>query len=174
MSWWSCNDWIAAEQTIKALNYWNVMETRDSIGMPVDLDVDINAPPAPWTCKKDVLAYVSALLDSASTAFGSASAAFPVTLPSGYKAVAGTPAGFNKFNRGLKAKVELYRALSHPADAPAAGLEAAAVITTSAPRPSVWSRTAAIGSVLEPSISASGWTREASPRRDGLTSISIT
>src|SRR5512142_1371760 len=35
---------IGLGQTMKALNEWNVMESRDSIGMPIDLDHDINAP----------------------------------------------------------------------------------------------------------------------------------
>ena len=29
---------VGLGQTIKALNYWNVIESRDSIGMPIDLD----------------------------------------------------------------------------------------------------------------------------------------
>src|SRR5207237_1204159 len=31
---------VGLGQTIKALNYWSVMESRDSIGMPIDLDHD--------------------------------------------------------------------------------------------------------------------------------------
>src|SRR5262245_45825096 len=106
-------------QTVKAMNYWNVMEMRDSIGMPIDLDRDINDDPAPWVCKKNALEFISQLLDSASTQLTAAGATFAVKVPGGYTAVAGTPSGFNQFNRGLKAKVELYRALSHGADAPA-------------------------------------------------------
>lgn len=105
---------IGAAQTIKALNYWNVMEMRDSIGMPIELDQDINAAPAPWVCKKNVLAYVSDLLDSASTQLAAGGTAFQFKLPSGYPA---TPAAFIQFNRGIKAKVELYRALSRGTDA---------------------------------------------------------
>jgi hypothetical protein len=108
-------------QTMKALNYWNVIEERDSVGMPIDLDHDINAPPAPWICKQDVLAYVSALLDSANTALAAGGTSFGVTLPSGYTAIAGTPAGMAKFNRGIKAKVELYRGLSHQGGTGATG-----------------------------------------------------
>lgn len=116
---------VGLGQTMKALNYWNVMESRDSIGMPIDLDKPITDPPAPWICKQDVLAYISALLDSAATSLGTASATFPVTLPSGYQEVAGTPAGFLQFNRGLKAKVELYRGLSRQAGTGATGYNAA-------------------------------------------------
>lgn len=103
---------IGLAQTIKALNYWNVLEMRDTVGMPIDLDQDINAPPAPWRCKQNVLDYISALLDSANTALGAGGGAFAVTLPSGYRGIAGTPAGFAKFNRALKAKVELYHGLA--------------------------------------------------------------
>ncbi len=116
---------VGLGQTVKALNYWNVMEMRDSIGMPIDLDHDINAPPAPWVCKQNVLAYVSALLDSGATALAAGGSAFPVTLPSGYTTVAGTPAGFAKFNRAIKAKVELYRGLSREGGTGAAGFNAA-------------------------------------------------
>src|SRR5205823_4238170 len=87
-------------------------EMRDSVSMPIAVEASINEPPAQWVCKKDVLAYVSALLDSANTALGAAGAAFAVTIPSGYRAVAGTPAGFAKFNRGIKGKVEIYRGLA--------------------------------------------------------------
>lgn len=116
---------VGLGQTMKALNYWNVMETRDSVGMPIDLDHDINAPPAPWVCKPNVLAYISTLLDSGATALAAGGSAFPVNLPSGYNAVAGTPAGFLKFNRGLKAKIEIYRGLSHQGGTGSAGFNAA-------------------------------------------------
>jgi starch-binding outer membrane protein, SusD/RagB family len=129
-------------QTIKALNYWNVMEMRDSIGMPIDLNRSINADPAPWICKRNVLAYVSALLDSGSTSLSAAGTAFQFTVPPGYSAVAGTPAGFNQFNRGLKAKVELYRALSHAADAPTGGAAASLAAALTAINASFMSPTA--------------------------------
>ena len=112
---------VGLGQTIKALDFWNVMEMRDSIGMAIDTDHPITVAPAPWTCKQDALAYISALLDSAATAFAGASPAFPVGLPPGYTAVAGTPAGFLKFNRGLKGKVELYRGLSRQGGTGAVG-----------------------------------------------------
>ena len=112
---------LGLARTMKALNYWNIMETRDSTGMPIDLDRDINAEAPPWVCKPNVLAYVSALLDTAAVDLAAGGSAFPVTLSSGYGAVAGTPAGFLKFNRGIKAKVELYRGLSRQAGTGAAG-----------------------------------------------------
>jgi hypothetical protein len=59
---------VGIGQTMKALNEWNVIQFRDSIGMPIDLDHDINANPAPFVCKPLVLAYISALLDSGATA----------------------------------------------------------------------------------------------------------
>lgn len=104
---------LGVARTVKALSYFNVLEYRDSVGMPVDLDRDINADPAPWVCKPDVMEYISALLDSANTDLGAAGSGFVFSLPAGFKAVAGTPAGFAQFNRGLKGKVEIYRALSH-------------------------------------------------------------
>src|ERR1051325_9182091 len=80
--------------------------------MPIALNVDITAPPATWCDKPSVMAYISALLDSGNTALLACGTAFPVSLPNGDTAIAGTPAKFAQFNRGLKAKVELYRGFS--------------------------------------------------------------
>lgn len=116
---------LGIARTTKALLYWNVLEHRDSVGMPIDLDRDINAEPAPWVCKPDVMEYISALLDSAYADLNAAGAEFAVNLPSGFAGVADTPAGFAEFNRGIKAKVEIYRALSRQKPAGNTSLNAA-------------------------------------------------
>ena len=76
---------IAAERgfirTMKATEYWRLIETRDTVGVPIQTD-----DPAEVTeirCKQAVLAYIAALLDSANADFTAAGAAtkLPVKLP---------------------------------------------------------------------------------------------
>lgn len=103
-------------RTIKALAYYRTLEMRDSIGIPVDVDHDINTAPAPFVCKPNVLDYIGALLDSAQADLQAAgSTPFPFTLPGGftYQGDYSTPAAFMAFNRGLAGKVALYRGLDH-------------------------------------------------------------
>lgn len=98
-------------RTIKALQYMRVLEMRDSVGSPIDLDRPIGAAPADFVCTPNVRVYISALLDSAYTNLQAAGSTFAVKLPSGYAGF-DTPATFGQFNRALKGKNELYRGLS--------------------------------------------------------------
>jgi hypothetical protein len=95
-------------QTMKALQYMRLIEMRDTIGVPIALG---QGALDPIRCKPAVLAYISALLDSAATDLAAAGASFAFVLPSGFHSngTFDTPAGFLKFNRGLKAKNEVYR-----------------------------------------------------------------
>jgi hypothetical protein len=106
---------IGFVQTMKALDYIRVVQLHDSLGAaiqgPNPSVVD------PFRTKAAVLAYTSALLDSASanlTASG-VDATFPFALPDGFKLNTdySQTANFEKFNRGLKGMVELYRGLDH-------------------------------------------------------------
>ncbi len=101
-------------QTFKALAYYRVLETRDSLGIALDVNHPIDDPPANFVCKPNALAFISALLDSAKTNLQAGGAAFPFTLPGGFTSNGAfdTPANFVKFTQGLKGKVELYRGLS--------------------------------------------------------------
>ena len=103
-------------QTFKGLAFYRALEMRDSLGLPIDVDHDINSSPAQFVCKPNVLAYISALLDSAYTNLQTAGGTpFPFTLPPGF-ALQGnysTPAAVAAFNRGLKGKVEFYRGMDH-------------------------------------------------------------
>ncbi len=117
-------------RTIKALEYYRATELRDSVGAPIDLDRDITADPAPFVCKPNVLAFVSALLDSAATDLRAGGGAFSFQLPVGYSDFS-TPQTFLKFNRALKGKVELYRALNRQKPNPASFDAAIAAINQS-------------------------------------------
>jgi starch-binding outer membrane protein, SusD/RagB family len=113
---------IAAAQgffrTMKALDFYRVLEQRDSIGIPLQTD-----EPQVLTsvyCKPFVLNYLAALLDSANADFVAAGPAtlLPFNLPASwtthgrnYRQVA----NLILFNRGLKGKIDFYRAMQNRA-----------------------------------------------------------
>src|SRR5450759_1480195 len=109
-------------RTMKALEYWRVIEMHDSVGMAIQGD-----DPSAVTdikCKATVLSYVAALLDSASADFTTAggSTALPFAMPSGFTAFGrdySTVANLVKFNRGLKGKIDFYRGLDRTNPTPA-------------------------------------------------------
>jgi hypothetical protein len=109
-------------RTEKALDEWRVIEMHDSVGAPIQTDDPYAVNPI--RCKPAVLAYVAALLDSANAdlvAAGGATA-FPFTLPSGYTNFGrdySSVANFILFNRGLKGKVDYYRAIDRTNRTPA-------------------------------------------------------
>ena len=109
-------------KTLKAIDYYKGLEYRDSLGFPIELDRAITEPLAPIVCKPKVLAFISALLDSANTDLLAGGSSFPSVLPPGFAGF-NTPATFSKFNRGWKGKVELYRALEHLAPTGATGFQ---------------------------------------------------
>jgi len=78
----------------------------DSI--PVDVNQPVTAPPAPLVRNDSAYAFVSALLDTANNHLTAGGAAFPFSLPSGFSGF-DTPTSFRRFNRALKARVEVYR-----------------------------------------------------------------
>ena len=103
--------------TMKALAFLYVIETRDSLGAPVDVDIPITAPPAAFVAKDSVYGYALHLLDSARADLTRAdSTPFPFPLPPGFAGTAqnaedfSLPVSFLKFNRALAAKAEVLRA----------------------------------------------------------------
>src|ERR1019366_5161213 len=108
--------WGGYWTAIKALAYWQVLEARDTVGLPIAVDQPFGTPPAPFVCKEDALAYVSALLDSAYNSLLAAGATpFPLTLPAGFTQAGNysTPTAFAAWNRGWKGKIEYYRGIDH-------------------------------------------------------------
>jgi hypothetical protein len=106
---------IGLVQTIKALDYIRLIQLRDTLGVAIQgQDPTVTDP---LRTKTAVLAYISALLDSANTSLTSpgVSATIPVTLPSGFKFNGDytLTANLVKLNRGLKGEVEVYRGLDH-------------------------------------------------------------
>jgi starch-binding outer membrane protein, SusD/RagB family len=119
-------------RTLKALDYYRVVEMRDSIG--IALQTDNAAEVTAIRCKTAVLTYIAALLDSANADFTAAGGTtkVPFTLPGGY-----TNAGRDyslvsnlvRLNRGLKGKVDLYRVLDHQNPTPALAATAVTELT---------------------------------------------
>ncbi len=94
--------------TIQALDYLYVINTRDTYGAPLEVNVAPTGTPAPIASKADIFAHISKLLDDGLAELQAGGGAFPFALSPGF-ATAATPAEFAKFNRALKARVEAYR-----------------------------------------------------------------
>ncbi len=103
------NATIGFLRTWKAMSLLRAIETRDTAGAPTLVDIDPTGPLAPINCKGDVLAYISAQLDSGYAELGNGGTSFPFTLPGGFEGF-DDPPGFAMFNRGLAAKVDIYLA----------------------------------------------------------------
>jgi hypothetical protein len=117
-------------QTMKALDYMYLAETRDTTGVPLAGVGQTNfGTPAPILCNKDVWRSIVALLDSANAQLNVDTLnPLPVIVPTGFASVSGTAGpsmragSFAAFNRALagKANLELAYAIarSTPATAP--------------------------------------------------------
>jgi hypothetical protein len=114
-------------QTIKALDYYRVLELRDTIGVPIQASKIDEV--TPLSCKKNVLDYIAAVLDSGLTSLTAAGTTqLPFVPPTGFTAFGRnyrTPANLILLNRGLKGKVDVYRGLQHTS--PVAGAFTAAI-----------------------------------------------
>jgi starch-binding outer membrane protein, SusD/RagB family len=95
-------------KTIQALDYLNVINTRDDLGAPIDVNIGPTDAPAPIVTKAAVFTQIVTLLDDGLTALNAGGSAFPFVVSPGFASFA-TPADFTKFNRALKARAEAYR-----------------------------------------------------------------
>lgn len=103
-------------KTMKALALLPVAETRGRLGAPVDVDRAItDTAKAPFVSEDSVYGYIVAQLDSGAAELAAAgSASFPFPVPPGLDGTIGgvdfgTPSGFVRFNRALKAKALVLR-----------------------------------------------------------------
>jgi hypothetical protein len=102
-------------RTIMALELLRAWQLRGNNGIPVTVPNTINDPVSPILCTPNALASISAMLDSAATDLAAAGTSFgQISLPAGFSTNGSfdNPAGFLKFNRGLKGEVEVYRGLA--------------------------------------------------------------
>src|SRR5215207_4349767 len=95
-------------KTFKALALMHVLETRDSLGTPVEVNDDPNDF-AEFVSRDSAFKYISALLDEAKADLQAGGATFPFVLTSGFAAFS-TPTDFVKFNRAIAARNLVYRA----------------------------------------------------------------
>lgn len=95
-------------KTMKALDFLYIITTRDTIGAPIAVNISPVGPPAPFATTAEVYAYIAALLDSAATHLSSPNASFPFAMSNGFAGFS-TPITFLRFNRGLRARVAVYR-----------------------------------------------------------------
>lgn len=97
-------------ETLKALAFLYIIETRGSLGAPVDVGRTIDQAPAPFVKEDSVYGYAIALLTDASSKLqANASVSFPFPLPSGYAGF-DTPPTFRMFTQALIAKANVLRA----------------------------------------------------------------
>src|SRR5213596_3582895 len=94
-------------KTIQAFDFLKVIVTRDANGAPIDVGIDLTAPPVAIVTKAAVFAHIVQLLDDAQTHLQAAGSAFPFPLPAGFAGF-DTPSTFLQFNRALRARVAVY------------------------------------------------------------------
>jgi hypothetical protein len=96
-------------RTILALQYLHLIETRDTLGLPVVIGQGGELDPI--KCKPTVLAQLSTILDAGYADLLAGGTSFPFIIGSGFSSNGSfnTPAGLAQFNRGLAAKVLMYR-----------------------------------------------------------------
>lgn len=95
-------------ETFLAFSVLMVLSAHTQDSIPLDVDQPVGSDPAPFVSNDSAFTYVANLLESANTALAAGGDAFPFTLPDGFVGF-DTPAGFARFNRALKARVEVYR-----------------------------------------------------------------
>jgi starch-binding outer membrane protein, SusD/RagB family len=93
-------------QTMMAYDFELLAETRDTLGLPIAVDINPTGTPAPIATKAQVYQHILNLLDSAQTALNAGGPAFSFTLPPGFAAFS-TPATFLTFNRALRARADI-------------------------------------------------------------------
>ncbi len=100
--------------TIQALDFLTLITTRDTNGAPVDVNRPLTDGLAPIEGKDAVLEHIARLLDDARTSLAQGGTTFPFPLGSGFADFDNperqmTVPNFIKFNRGVKARVDVYR-----------------------------------------------------------------
>lgn len=120
-------------RTMKALEYWRIIELHDTVGAAIQTDNALEVTPI--RCKPAILSYIASLLDSANTNFAAAggSTVVPFTLPHGFTDFGrdySVVSNLILFNRGWKGKVDFYRGLDRSNPTPSLFPTAIAELTT--------------------------------------------
>ncbi|HEV8124001.1 MAG TPA: RagB/SusD family nutrient uptake outer membrane protein [Gemmatimonadales bacterium] len=94
-------------RTIKALNFLLVVSTHTGDSIPIAVESDPTAAPAPFVTNAAAYAYIVALLDSAQVDLQNGGGSFPFSLSDGFNGF-NDPASFILVNRALRARVNVY------------------------------------------------------------------
>jgi hypothetical protein len=94
-------------KTFMAMAYLDQLRIRDTFGIVLDVDPSA-AQLGPFVTRDEGYARAAQLLDEARTHLNAGGAAFPFALNSGFAGF-NTPATFVRFNRAIKARLEVYR-----------------------------------------------------------------
>jgi starch-binding outer membrane protein, SusD/RagB family len=94
-------------KTFRAMETMYLLSTRDSIGVPVAIDLDNNSA-QPFVSRDSAYRFASNLLNEAAANLTAGGAAFPFTLPGGFAGF-NTPSTFLRFNRGIAARYQIYQ-----------------------------------------------------------------
>ena len=95
-------------ETIQARDFINLLDARDSSGIPMEVNGDPSAPPGPIKTLPEAMDSIAALLDDAAAKLQAGGSAFPFALTSGFDGF-NTPATFLEVNRALRARVAVYQ-----------------------------------------------------------------
>jgi starch-binding outer membrane protein, SusD/RagB family len=95
-------------KTFRGLEVLYLLSTRDTIGMPVEIDIETNAA-KPFVSRDSAYKFGIATLNDAAADLAAGGAAFPFTLPAGF-APFNTPATFLRLNRAFAARYNVYYA----------------------------------------------------------------
>ena len=95
-------------ETIQARDFINLLDARDSSGIPMDVSADPSAPPGPILTLPQALDSIGKLLDDANTKLQAGGDAFPFVLTTGFAGFS-SPATFAQVNRALRARVAIYQ-----------------------------------------------------------------
>jgi starch-binding outer membrane protein, SusD/RagB family len=95
-------------KTIQALNYLLILNTHTQDSIPIVTDTSVAGQLAPFVSNQAAFDNVVTLLDEARAELAAGGAAFPFSLGRGFTGF-NTPLTFIQFNRGLRARVAVYR-----------------------------------------------------------------
>jgi hypothetical protein len=93
-------------KTIRGLEVLYMLQTRDTIGMPVEIDVETNLA-KPFVTRDSAYKFGLALLNEGASDLAAGGAAFPFALPSGF-APFNTPTTFRQLNRAFAGRYGVY------------------------------------------------------------------
>lgn len=121
---------IGFARTMKALAFMPLIAGRGALGAPVDVNLALNAAPAPFVSEDSVYGYIIGELDAARDSLAAGGTAFPFHMPPGFTGF-DTPATLIQVNRALAAKAWVFRATATPACAATCYANALTALTQS-------------------------------------------